>query len=145
MNRESRMARVAGRLRSWEGLLLVLLLAVILSNAIRSPFYLTVENWINLFQLSIEAIIVALVMSFIIINGEIDLSVASMMGLSACVMAWLFRAGVPMPLCILGSLGVGAAGGAFNGFWIAYRGLPSLAVTLAGLIMFRGLARVLVE
>ena len=145
MNQENKMARMAERLRSWEGLLLLLLLAVILFNAIRSPVYLTVENWINLFQLSIETIIVALVMAFIIINGEIDLSVASMMGLSACVLAWLYRAGVPMPLCILGGLMAGLAGGTFNGFWIAYAGLPSLAVTLAGLIMFRGLARVLVE
>ncbi len=52
----------------------------------------------NLFQLSIEKIIVALMMTLIIINGEIDLSVASIMGLSACVLAWLFQMGVPVPV-----------------------------------------------
>lgn len=133
------------RLKSWEGLLLVLLVGVIAFNAWQSPVYLSVQNLINLFQLSIEKIIVALAMTFIIINGEIDLSVASMMGLAACAAAWLYKAGQPMPVAILAALAVGLVGGAFNGFWIARAGLPSLAVTLATLIMFRGLARVLLE
>jgi rhamnose transport system permease protein len=139
------MVHKLGRLKSWEGLLLVLLLFVVALNTMQSPFFLSVQNWINLFQLSIEKIIIALIMTFIIINGEIDLSVASMMALGSCVLAFLFKLGVPMPLCIAASLAVGALGGAFNGFWVAYAGLPSLVVTLAGLIMYRGLARVLVE
>lgn len=139
------MQRIFERLKSWEGLLLGLLIAVIAFNAWQSPVYLSVGNFINLFQLSIEKIIVALVMTFIIINGEIDLSVASMMGLSACVLAWLFKQGQPLPVAILAALAVGLIGGAFNGFWVARAGLPSLAVTLSTLIMFRGLARVLLE
>ncbi len=133
------------RLRSWEGLLFLLLLAVILFNVIRSPFYLQPANQINLFQLSIEKIIVALTMTLIIINAEIDLSVASIMALAACTLAALFEMGVPVPLGILAGLGVGVLCGAFNGFWIARIGLPSLAVTLAGLIGFRGIARILLE
>jgi rhamnose transport system permease protein len=81
----------------------------------------------------------------VIINGEIDLSVASIMGLAACVLAYLFESGTPMPMAVLIALAVGALAGAFNGFWIAYVGLPSLAVTLAGLIGFRGAARILLE
>src|SRR5262245_63730221 len=127
------------RLKSWEGLLLVLLAAVIVFNAVQSPVYLSMQNFVNLFQLSIEKIIVALIMTFIIINGEIDLSVASMMGLAACVLAWLYKAGLPMEAAIVAALVVGALGGAFNGFWVAFAGLPSLAVTLSTLIMFRGL------
>jgi rhamnose transport system permease protein len=137
------MARIWERLRSWEGLLLAVLVVVVVINIVRSPFYLGIDNQVNLFQLSIEKIIVALVMTAIIINGEIDLSVASMMGLSACVLARLHELGAPLPLAILASLLTGVICGAFNGFWIAYVGLPSLAVTLAGLIGFRGLARVL--
>jgi rhamnose transport system permease protein len=137
------MARFVERLRSWEGLLLAVLVVFIIVNIVQSPFYLGVDNQVNLFQLSIEKIIVALVMTAIIINGEIDLSVASMMGLSACLLARLHELGVPVPLAILASLLAGMICGAFNGFWIAYVGLPSLAVTLAGLIGFRGLARVL--
>jgi rhamnose transport system permease protein len=135
----------AKRLAGWEGLLLVLLLAIMAFNAIQTPFYLRIDNQINLFQLSIEKIIVVLVMAFVIINGEIDLSVASVMGLAACVVAVLKEAGLPVEWAIVGALLVGLAAGAFNGFMIAYIGLPSLIVTLAGLIGYRGFARVLVE
>lgn len=133
------------RLSSWEGLLVAALLLIIAANASLSPQFLTLSNQINLFQLSIEKIIVALVMTLIIINGEIDLSVGSMMGLAACAFGWMFANGVPPELAIVVALLIGAAGGALNGIFIAYVGLPSLVVTLATLIGFRGLARVLVE
>lgn len=133
------------RLQSWEGFLLAALLCIIVMNSILSPQFLTVGNQINLFQLSIEKIIVALIMTFVIINAEIDLSVGSMMGLSACAFGWLFQQGVDPVLAIAICLGIGALGGALNGWFIARVGLPSLVVTLATLIGFRGLARVLVE
>jgi len=137
------MSRIWERLRSWEGFLLAILVVVVIVNIAQSPFYLGVANQVNLFQLSIEKIIVALIMTAIIINGEIDLSVASVMGLAACVLARLHELGVPAPVGILIGLLAGALCGAFNGFWVAYIGLPSLAVTLAGLIGYRGAARVL--
>ena len=133
------------RLKSWEGLLLALLVVIFVFNAWATPEFVSVGNQINLFQLSIEKIIMALVMTFVIINAEIDLSVGSMMGLSACAFGWLFLHGVPPGFCIVICLGIGLAGGAFNGFFITKVGLPSLVVTLATLIGFRGLARVLVE
>ena len=80
----------------WEMLLLAILLVVLAFNAVQSPFYLRPDNLINLFNLYIEEIIVALVMTFIIISGEIDLSVASVMGLAACVVAKLHLQGVQM-------------------------------------------------
>lgn len=133
------------RLLNWEGLLLAVLLLVAIINTNLAPAYVSLNNQINLFQLSIEKIIVALVMTFIIINGEIDLSVASVMGLAACIVAVLFEQGIPMELAIVVALLAGALCGAFNGFWVAYVGLPSLAVTLAGMIGFRGVARILIE
>lgn len=132
-------------LLSWEGLLLAVLIATIATNANLSDAYLTVANQINLFQLSIEKVIVALIMTLIIINGEIDLSVASMMGLAACAFGWLFQAGFPTLAAIPVVLLIGAAGGYLNAFFITRMGLPSLVVTLATLIGYRGLARVLVE
>lgn len=132
-------------LKSWEGLLLVILIVTVAANVALAPQFLTVQNQINLFQLSIEKIIVALVMTFIIINGEIDLSVASMMGLSACAFGVMVDAGVPAGLAIPICLALGALAGAFNAFWIAYVKIPSLVVTLAMLIGFRGFARVLLE
>lgn len=134
-----------GRLKSWEGLLLAILVVVVTMNVIRSPYYLGVDNIMNLFQLSIEKIIVALIMTVIIISGEIDLSVASIMGLAASALGCLFQAHVPMPVAIAIALLSGLAAGLFNGFWVAQAGLPSLAVTLAGLIGYRGLARIFIQ
>ena len=133
------------RLKSWEGFLLLVFILTVLLNSPLAPAYLRLDNWINLFELSIEKIIVALAMTFIIINAEIDLSVASIMGLAAGVLAWTYAQGVPMPVAILLALLAGILSGAFNGFWISYLGLPSLVVTLATLIMYRGGARILLE
>ena len=133
------------RLQSWEGFLLVCLIVIFGFNAVLTPEFLGIGNQINLFQLSIEKIILALVMTFIIINAEIDLSIGSMMGLSACSFGYLLQLGTAAPLAILICLGIGIAGGFLNGWFVARLGLPSLVVTLATLIGFRGLARVMVE
>ena len=132
-------------LKRWETLLLAVLIAIVAVNSIESIHYLSVGNVVNLFQLSIEKSIVALTMTMIIVGGDIDLSVASVMGLAACVLAWLFQRGAPMPVAIVLALASGVVAGLNNAFWIAYVGLPSLAVTLAGLIGYRGVARILVE
>jgi rhamnose transport system permease protein len=131
--------------RSWEGLLLLILLITLAYNTLFVPQFLTLQNQVNLFQLSIEKIIVAVVMTFIIINGEIDLSVASVMGLSACAFGVLVNNGVPGVPAILLCLLVGLIAGAINAFLITRIGIPSLVVTLAMLIAFRGFARVLLE
>jgi rhamnose transport system permease protein len=98
-------------LRRWEGLLLILLIVIVVYNALNTPGYLTVNNWVNLFQLSIEKIIVALIMTFIIINAEIDLSVASVMGLSACLTGFLYAGGMAMEGALV-----------MPGCWRAWRG-----------------------
>lgn len=133
------------KLKSWEGLLLIILILTILANATLAPQFLTLQNQINLFQLSIEKIIVALAMTLIIINAEIDLSVASIMGLAACTFGVLVENGTPAGVAILFCILLGALAGAFNALWIAYFHIPSLVVTLAMLIMYRGIARVLLE
>jgi rhamnose transport system permease protein len=133
------------RLQTWEGLLLVILIVVIVYNAAAVPGYLGIQNQINLFELSVEKAIVVLSMTFVIVSAEIDLSVASVMGLAAVLVAWLPGVGVPFEAGILIALVIGAVCGLFNGYWIAIVGLPSLAVTLATLIGFRGLARLLIE
>jgi rhamnose transport system permease protein len=133
------------RLKSWEGLLIVVLAVVFAINNLIAPNYLTIGNQINLFILSIEKIIVALTMTFLIINGEIDLSAPSIMGLAACAAAFLFSKGMDFGTALLISMSIGLACGLFNGFWIAIVGLNSLVVTLAMLICYRGLARVFLE
>lgn len=144
-NRASLWSAVIGFIRGWEGLLLGILVVIVAFNVTRAPDYLTVGNLVNLFQLSIEKVILALVMTFVIINGEIDLSVASIMGLSACVLAATYERGGSVELGIVLGLAAGLVCGLINGFFVAYVGLPSLAVTLSGLITFRGAAYILVE
>ena len=133
------------KLMGWEGFLLVVLLLIISVNSFHSPAFLTVENQVNLFVLSVEKIIIALIMTFIILNAEIDLSVASMMGLAACALGWMVESGTSTSTAIGLCLIIGFLGGAFNAYWITVVKLPSLVVTLAMLIGFRGLARVLIE
>ncbi|MFK8035688.1 MAG: ABC transporter permease [Hyphomicrobiales bacterium] len=145
MDQHSLSSRVVKALKSWEGFLLLVLVLLFIANSLISPFFFTFNNQINLFQLSIEKVIVAVIMTLIIINGEIDLSVASIMGFSACLFGWLFQSGVPASGAIVIVLAAGAMLGAFNAFWIAWVGIPSLVVTLATMIAFRGFARVLVE
>ncbi len=129
----------------WEGFLLVVLLLIICVNSFNSEAFLTVENQVNLFVLSVEKIIIALIMTFIILNAEIDLSVASMMGLAACALGWMVESGTSTSTAIGLCLIIGLVGGAFNAYWITIVKLPSLVVTLAMLIGFRGLGRVLIE
>ena len=74
------MSRSLQRLKSWEGVLVLILIVTVIVNSTLAPAYLRIDNWINLFELSIEKIIVVLAMTFVIINAEIDLSVASTMG-----------------------------------------------------------------
>jgi len=136
---------ILAKFKSWEGMLLVILILTVLANTVIAPQFLTLQNQINLFQLSIEKIIVVLAMTLIIINSEIDLSVASIMGLSACTFGVLVENGTPAGLAIILCLMLGILAGAFNAFWIAYVQIPSLVVTLAMLIMYRGIARVLLE
>jgi len=139
------MTNVWKYLRSWESFLCLVLILTISVNAVNSDAFLSIDNQINLFTLAIEKVIIALIMAFIIINAEIDLSVASMMGLAACALGWLVDAGTSMPTALAVCLLIGMLGGLFNGFWVTFMNLPSLVVTLAMLIGFRGLARVLVE
>ncbi len=139
------LAPIWQRLKSWEGLLIVILAGVFTINSLVAPNYLSVANQINLFILSIERIIVALTMTFLIINGEIDLSAPSVMGLAACATAYLFTHDVDFGLALVISMFIGLLCGLFNAFWIAVVGLNSLVVTLAMLICYRGLARVFLE
>ena len=125
--------------RSWTLLLTAILVGSIIYNVDGSDNYLTVDNLVNLFELSIEKIIVVVAMTFVIIAGEIDLSVASVMVLAASIVAWLQDSGdVPFAVAVLVALIASAAVGYTQGWLITRLGLPSLVVTLAGLITWRG-------
>ena len=86
-------------------------------------------------------LLIALPMTLVIITGEIDLSVASVVGLSSVLVGQLHHdAGLSIPVAAALALVVGAVAGAFNGFLVAYVGLPSLAVTIGTMALYRGIA-----
>jgi rhamnose transport system permease protein len=88
----------------------------------------------------VPILLIALPMTLVIISGEIDLSVASIMGLSSVLVGVLYEGGMSIPLAAVLALAAGLLCGAVNGFLVAYVGLPSLAVTIGTLALFRGLA-----
>lgn len=85
-------------------------------------------------------LLIALPMALVMITGEIDLSVASIVGLSSVVVGTLTQGGMPFEFAAIVALIVGAVGGAINGFLVTVVGLPSLAVTIGSMALFRGLA-----
>ena len=137
------MRDVRERLRAamrWEVGLVFALAAVIVFGVSASSQFLTSFNLFYL-NLSIgEIAIMTLPMTLIIATGEIDLSVASILGMSSALVGDLYARGWPMPLVIAIVLVVGAAAGAFNGFLVTRVGLPSLAVTIGTLTLYRGIA-----
>src|SRR5580765_7339909 len=125
----------------WEALLLVLLVCTIVYGSSVSPYFL---DSTNLFYICLnvgEVAIMALPLTLIVITGEIDLSVASMLGLSGVLMAELFKHGWPIWPAMLAAVVLGAVLGAFNGFLVTRVGLPSLAVTIGTLTLYRGIAQ----
>jgi rhamnose transport system permease protein len=127
----------------WESALVVVLIATLIFGSAGSPYFLSSSN---LFYIGLnmgEIAIMALPLTLIIMTGEIDLSVASMLGLSGTVMGRLFSAGWPIWLAMAAALTVGALGGMLNGVLVAQLGLPSIAVTIGTLTLFRGIAEIL--
>jgi len=121
---------------------LLLVIAIFVGSQL-SEFFLDISYILKSFTLSAEFAIVALVLTMVIIAGEIDLSPAANMALSACLFAWAQDAGVPMPLAIAIGLGAGLVMGAFNGIMVITLKLPSIIVTIGTLILYRGLAQVI--
>jgi len=136
------MNRLRSFASSWDALLIVLLILAIVLGTTLSPYFLTAFNISLLTKDLMEKAIMALPMTLIVISGEIDLSVASILGLSSVVLGVTTNAGIPLWLGILLVLLLGAAAGLLNGLLVTRLGLPSLVVTVGTLGLYRGLAYV---
>jgi len=136
------MKRLKSFLISWEALLVILLLISIVIGAVKSPYFLSGFNFYALTSNIMEIAIMALPMTLIIIAGEIDLSVASVLGLSSVVLGLLWERGLPMGLAIGVALLVGLVAGCLNGLLVTKLALPSLVITIGTLALYRGLAYV---
>jgi len=137
--------RLAESLARWEGLLLLFLVAAFVYGSFASPYFLTASNISIAIAGAMPGAIVALPMTLIIVTGEIDVSVGSMVGLCATTLAICLEHKVPIEEAMALNLVVGLLAGLFNGAMIAYGRLPSLVVTLGTLALYRGVAQIILE
>jgi rhamnose transport system permease protein len=130
------------RLLSWEAALVLLLILVFVYGRSQSPNF---GGSVDVFFIGLnigEIAIMALPLALIVITGEIDLSVASMLGLSSSLLGYLYQHHWSIWSAMAIVLVVGAAGGALNGYLVTKLGLPSIAVTIGTLTLFRGIAEI---
>lgn len=124
-----------------EFAVITLLVAVFFYSTANVEFF---DGPLTLYYLFLDTapiLMISLPMTMIIITGEIDLSVASVLALSSVLVGILHQdAGLSIPVAGAIAVVVGALAGAFNGFLVAYVGLPSLAVTIGTLALYRGIA-----
>ncbi|MEU3895447.1 multiple monosaccharide ABC transporter permease [Streptomyces sp. NPDC045251] len=128
------------------GMLMALGLIVALFAVWSDGDLLLPRNVSNLVLQNSYILILAIGMMLVIIAGHIDLSVGSLTAFTGAIAAVLMvRNDLPWPVAVLLCLAIGAAAGAAQGFFIAYLGIPSFIVTLAGMLLFRGLTEIFLE
>lgn len=131
------------RLLRWESALVVVLIVTVLVGSSGSENFFTGTTFFFAGLNIGEIAIMALPLLLIVMIGEIDLSVAAMLALSGAVMGVLYQDGAPLALAMAAALVTGLLGGALNGYLIATLGLPSIAVTIGTLTLFRGIAEII--
>lgn len=130
----------------WEWLLVLLLIVINVMNISLSSNYWDFNNLMSAVQMFLDKAVLVFPMMLVILLGEIDISIASTMALSGVIMGVAYQAGVPMPLAILVALAVGLACGFINGFILAkFKELSSMIVTLSTMIIFRGIASIILK
>ena len=126
--------------RSWDTAILGLLAMVLILASTTTEGFLTSLNFSYIFSNTSEITIMAFAMTFLIITGEIDLSIASILALGSSMLGWSYANGAPIWLAIIICLVVGTLCGFVNGFLVTKVGLGSLAVTIGTLALYRGIA-----
>lgn len=138
-DRSSAVARVA----TWENTLVLLVVAFLVVASVSVEFFGTSRNAGFLVLELVPVLVLAMSATLVIVTGQIDLSIASVVGLTGAFMGVLWNAGLPLETIVPLAVGLGAVLGAVNGVLVAALGLPSLAVTIGTLALYRGLAFVL--
>jgi putative multiple sugar transport system permease protein len=126
------------------GMLIALGLLLVVFQVWTEGDQLLPRNVSNIFTQNGYILILAIGMMIVIINGHIDLSVGSVAGFAgAAAGVMIIENEMPWQTAVVLTLLIGAAVGAWQGFWIAYVGIPSFIVTLAGMLLFRGATQIL--
>jgi rhamnose transport system permease protein len=139
------MTLLRGSLARWEVFLLFVLIGTFLCGAQTSRYFLTSSNISIALAGMTPAAIVALPMTLIVVTGEIDISVGSIVGLCAAFMAVCLEHGFPVGVAMLLGMVIGTLAGLINGLIVVYGALPSLVVTIGTLALYRGIAQIILN
>jgi rhamnose transport system permease protein len=134
------LGRIAELLMTWEVILLLIFILVIVVNSYLSPYFLDLFNILDTTFNFMEKAIVALPMILVIICGDIDISVAGIIALSSLLMGMVSSGGASTGLVVVVGLGTGLAAGSLNGILITRFGIPAIAVTIGSMSLFRGIS-----
>lgn len=130
----------------WEWMLVLILIIVFVINSNLSEYFLDGPLLVSATSTFLDKAFLVMPMVFIIILGDIDVSVASTVALSSVVMAVSYNAGLPMPLAMILCLGVGTTCGFVNGYLIAkFKELSAVIVTISTMIIYRGIALIILK
>lgn len=132
--------RASSLFKSWESLLVGVAVLVFVINTFASPYFLDPWNLSDATFNFTEKAMIGFAMALLIISGEIDLSVASIIALASTAMGFAMTMGVGTPGLVAIGLLVGLVCGAFNGVLVTRMGLPSIVVTIGTMSLFRGIA-----
>lgn len=136
-------SNAARLIKSWEVLLLGVAVLIFIANSFASPYFLNAWNLSDATFNFTEKAMIAFAMALLIISGEIDLSVASIIALASTAMGAAAQVGAGTPELVLIGLAVGLAAGAFNGVLVTVMGLPSIVVTIGTMSLFRGISYII--
>ncbi|MBB3112699.1 putative multiple sugar transport system permease protein [Paenibacillus phyllosphaerae] len=142
---ETALRAIRGNVRQY-GMIIALIFIMLLFQILSDGILLKPLNITNLILQNSYILILAIGMLLVIITGHIDLSVGSVAAFVGAVSAiMMVNHQMPFPIAIVLSLLIGAAVGAWQGFWVAYVRIPSFIVTLAGMLLFRGLTMLVLD
>ena len=128
------------------GMIIALVVVAILFQILTNGTFFNPRNITNLVLQNSYIVILAIGMMFVILTGRIDLSVGTLLAFTSALSGvFMIEWGLPMWVAIPAILLLGALLGAWNGYWIAYRNVPFFVVTLAGMLIYRGLTMVALE
>jgi len=126
------------------GMMAALVVIVIVFQVLTDGKMLIPDNIASLVRQNAYVFVLTIGMVMVIVAGHIDLSVGSVVAFVGGIIGYLMiTEGLPWPLVVVIAVAIGALVGCWQGFWVAYVGMPAFIVTLAGMLIFRGLAIVI--
>ncbi len=129
----------------WELTLLALVVLVLVLGTVLVPYFASTDNFSVTAARAVGLSLMVVPMTWLMIAGEIDLSVASVFGVSGVVFGLAIQANWGFIVAFIVALAVGAIAGITNGFFAVTLGLPALIVTVGTLGLFRGIAYILIQ